>query len=99
RRALELGRARAPESRALFERLDAYYQEGSRWRELVELLTDEAPRASGRDGAEGAALWRRAAAVRRERLSDQAGATALLRQAVASLPGDPDLVRELAGVL
>jgi tetratricopeptide (TPR) repeat protein len=99
RRALELGRARAPESRALFERLEAYYQEGSRWRELVELLADEAPRASARDRAEAAALWRRAASVRRERLSDQAGATALLRQAVASSPGDPELLRELASCL
>jgi tetratricopeptide (TPR) repeat protein len=99
RRALELGRARAPESRALFERLDAYYQEGSRWRELVELLADEAPRVSARDRAEAAALWRRAASVRRDRLSDQMGAMALLRQAVASSPGDPDLLRELASCL
>jgi tetratricopeptide (TPR) repeat protein len=99
RRALELGRARAPESRELFERLEAYYQEGNRWRELVELLSDEAPRASARDRAEGAGLWRRAAAVRRERLGDQAGATALLRQAVASSPGEPELMRELVSCL
>ena len=99
RRALELGHTRAPESKALFERLETYYTEGNRWRELVELLADEAPRASARDRAEASALWRRAAAVRRERLSDQAGATALLRQAVASSPGDPELLRELSGCL
>jgi tetratricopeptide (TPR) repeat protein len=99
RRALELGRSRAPESRALFEALEAYYQEGSRWRELVDLLVDEASRTSGRDPAEAAALWRRAARARREKLGDLGGAAALLRQAVASAPGDPDLLRDLAGCL
>jgi tetratricopeptide (TPR) repeat protein len=97
RRALELGRQRAPSSRAIYEVLEAHYQESGKWGPLVELLTEEAQREPEAPAA--AALWRRAARVRREKMDDHAAAAELLRRATAASPGDPELMRELAACL
>jgi tetratricopeptide (TPR) repeat protein len=96
RRALEVGYRAAPADEDLRRRLERHYRERKSWPALAALLVSEAAR---RDKAPDAvALFREAALIHRERLSDAAGAASALRSALALAPADVALVRELIAV-
>ena len=95
-RLLEQGRKTAPDSLEIFDRLAAVLEAQQSWDTWAELMDTEATRLASERPADAAALLRRAAATRREKLSDKAGAAALLKKASALGTSDVEQVRELA---
>ncbi len=93
-RALQLGAEQAPDNAAIRSALEERYRARGDFAGLAESLLHAAERSS--DEGRKAALLRETAAVRREQLSDAAGAAELLRQACALAPGDTALRIELA---
>jgi tetratricopeptide (TPR) repeat protein len=99
RRLLEMGRARAPESLEIFDRLAELLESRQDWSAWAVLMDAEATRRADSDPAAAASLLREAAQTRREKLSDPAGAAELLKKAASLGPTDVEQVRELAACL
>jgi len=95
-RLLELGRKSAPTSAEVFERLASLLESQQSWDAWTELMDEEAMRLSSTLPADAAALLRRAAVTRREKLSDKAGAASLLKKAAQLGTSDVEQLRELA---
>lgn len=96
RRLLELGRTRAPGHAEIFDRLAALLEGEQDWDAWAALMDEEASRLAGESPQNAAEILRRAASTRREKLSDTAGAAALLKKAAALGPTSIEQIRELA---
>lgn len=99
RRVLEQGRQRAPGEASLFERLAVRLEAEDAWDAWAALMDEEATRLATFEPEAAARILRQAAATRRERLADTAGAATLLRKAAALQPADVAQVRELVNCL
>jgi tetratricopeptide (TPR) repeat protein len=83
--------------RALHERMATLFERVGQFDGALEALRKAA--ASARDGAERAAIERRAARMSQEHRGDVAGATAALRRALVAWPADLDAATSLAAHL
>ncbi len=94
RGALERARLQAPSDGAVRKRLEQLYEQTGAWRELAQLVLEDA-RAS-QDVAERFPLLLRAGSLMLEEANDPAAGTAALEEARALRPGDPECAALLA---
>ncbi|MEM9071598.1 MAG: tetratricopeptide repeat protein, partial [Myxococcota bacterium] len=99
-RALELGYRGNPADDGIRNTLEAHYRETEQHEKLAEFLAFDAQRFAGEDGDTEAMVQRlhEAAAIKRDHLSDPAGAVELLRQAFFAT-GSVEILRELIEAL
>ncbi len=99
-RALELGYRGNPHDEGVRSALESHYRETGDLRKLAEFLILDAQRFAGEDGDVGALVQRlhEAAAIKRDKLQDPAGAVELLREAFLAT-GSVELLRELVEAL
>lgn len=93
-RALRLGYRACPTHPELRERLVSSYESRGDWSGLIDVFATDARQRS--DAAEAASQLRNAARLAQDKLSDFGKAAELLAEARAFVPGDVELVEELA---
>jgi tetratricopeptide (TPR) repeat protein len=94
RGALERARAHAPQERPVRQRLERVYEQSGAWRELADLVLEDARTAS--DVADRFELLVRAGSLLLERANDPSDAVAAVEEAHALRPQDPNCVALLA---
>ncbi len=95
-RLLQQGRLRAPDNGNIFDRLAALFESLENWDGWAALMDEEASRRAEASPQDAADILRRAAATRKDKLADTAGAAALLKKAALLGPANIEQVRELA---
>jgi tetratricopeptide (TPR) repeat protein len=96
-RALEAGRAVAPESEKLLAALQSWYRDNGKMRPLAELLAAEAERLD--DPTRSVELLSEVTSIYRDMLMDPVGAIDAIRKAATIAPQDMGLLSELVRTL
>ncbi len=96
-RALEMGQQACPLHEGIRERLEQWYYSSEQWAPLAQMKINQG--TAEEDPAVRVRLFREAAAIHRDTLSDFNTCSAILMQAQEMMPENADLASELASVL